>query len=60
MKFDDIIEKLSAKKIDTKELFGDEKEQFMVTDDKFDDFKKFKDYLTKNSTIKNKQIIKKH
>lgn len=28
-KFDDIIEKLSAKKIDIKKLFGDEKEQFM-------------------------------
>lgn len=58
MKFDDIIEKLSAKKIDTKELFGDEKEQFMVTDDEFDDFKKFKDYLTKNSTTKNKGKVK--
>ena len=58
MKFNDIIEKLSAKKIEKQELFNDEKEQFFVADDKFDDFKKFKEYLTKNSTAKNKGKIK--
>ncbi|MEX2060226.1 MAG: type I restriction-modification system subunit M [Nitrosopumilaceae archaeon] len=52
MKFGQFIEKMSAKKISKQELFGGEKEQFMVADDKFKHFAKFKDHLTKSATIK--------
>jgi hypothetical protein len=54
MKFNQVIEKMSARKINKQELFGDEKEQFMVADDKFKDFAKLKDHLTKSTTIKKK------
>jgi hypothetical protein len=54
MKFIDMIEKQSVKEINKAELFGNEKEQFLVADDKFKDFAKFKDYLIKISNLKSK------
>ncbi|MEM3064471.1 MAG: type I restriction-modification system subunit M [Candidatus Nitrosotenuis sp.] len=54
MRFIEIIEKQSAKNIAKEELFGNEKEQFLVADDKFKEFPKFKDYLIKSSTLKSK------
>ena len=46
---------MSAKDIGKKAVFGDEKEQYLIADDKFNEFKKFKDYLIKSSEIK-KQV----
>ncbi len=33
------------------ELFGNEKEQFSISEDRLDDFKKFKDFCLKSATL---------
>ena len=54
MKISDLIEKMPIKDINKEELFGNEKEQFLVADDKFTAFSKFRDFLIKSSTFSSK------
>jgi len=54
MKSANLIEKISAKDLDKDELFGNEKEQFFVTSNKFQSFEKFKEFLIRSAKLKKK------
>ena len=52
MKFSSLIKKESTKELGKVELFGNEKEQFLITNDKFQNFEKFKEFLIKYAKLK--------
>ena len=49
----DPIKSYKGDDIAKEELFGNEKEQFSITDERLDDFEKFKEFCLKSERLKN-------